>query len=284
MKQNPGISRDAQSQMIEHARGVKYDNGSWAHVTDSLSVEAPLQVSINSEPFTITMRTPGHDRELARGLVHTEAVIREDMDDVRYHESVNADTGYVDTIDLNVREACILKDFTDNRSLLSNSSCGICGKRDWVDLDMHGDPILYPASTPLNITLLPSMMKQMAEKQEGFEHSGGCHCAASFTTEGNLLTAFEDVGRHNAIDKVIGSLLLDGRLEDAACLVVSGRVSFEIVSKAYRGRIPIIIAVSAPSSMAVDTADMLGMTIIAFCRGERATVYSNISNVRRKGE
>jgi FdhD protein len=270
--------------MIEQARGMKYDSGAWDHVTDSLSVEAPLQVSINSEPFTMTMRTPGHDRELARGLVHTEAIIGEDVPDISYHESINPDSGYIDTINLNLPETFILKDFTDNRSMLSNSSCGMCGKRELYDMDMKGDPILHPPPTPLDMNLLPSMMEQMAERQESFEHSGGCHCASSFSSDGKLLTAFEDVGRHNAVDKVIGSLLVDGRLDEAACLLVSGRVSFEIVSKAYRGRIPIIIAVSAPSSMAVDTADLLGMTIIAFCRGKRATVYSNISNVKCRAE
>jgi FdhD protein len=172
-----------------------------------------------------------------------------------------------------------------NRRLASNASCGVCGKISADDLQLPGsrepgtsgceaDPADYPEYR-LDPALLPALEGRMRSAQALFTRTGGCHAAALFDRQGRLLVLKEDVGRHNAVDKAVGSLLEQGRLGLAAILFISGRVSFEIVTKASRAGIPFLVAVSAPSTLAVRMCREAGITLIAFCRGDKATVYTH---------
>ncbi len=257
---------------VVRVRGKKF-NGEWfKEVDDFLTVESALQIRLNGQSFTITMRTPGHDTELTRGLLFTEDVAPENSNP---QITLKRDDKNEVTV-----ACCHLKEVLENksaRSILSSSSCGLCGKVELSELELEG--IQLTPSAPLDVNLIPDMFRQMHEYQENFKKSGGCHAAAAFDIQGNLINSFEDIGRHNAVDKVIGGLLLTNKLTEAECLLVSGRVSYEIVAKAAKASIPYLIAVSAPSSLSVEMAGKAGMTLIAFCRDGRATVYSHVQHV-----
>ncbi len=248
----------------------------WA-VKERLAVESPLQICIGGVPYSITMRTPGDDELLARGLLFTEGIVSNPDAPARFESSENPDGARINVIvdkgdlDRKVDESM--------RAIPSSSSCGMCGKRNLDDALRQSGPSRIEPSAPLDLSLLPTMMERMQEKQDLFRATGGAHAAAAFSIEGELLALFEDVGRHNAVDKTVGALLRDRAIDKAECLLVSGRVSYEIVVKARAAAIPFLIAVSAPTSLAVDLADECGMTLIGFCRGEQATVYANAQNI-----
>jgi FdhD protein len=263
------------------AQGIKYDAGTVETVIDELTVEAPLQVTINGNPFVVTMRTPGDDYRLVIGLLFTEGVAKLSDTPFPYVEQTDLESGVIIGVDLEIPEIFLCDNLHAKRSLMINASCGLCGTRDLDDLNLSGDP-LTPAA-PLDIRRLPAMAAAMRAQQKIFNRTGGIHAAAAFSAENDCLCVFEDVGRHNAVDKVVGHLLENDGPGSATAIFVSGRVSFEIVSKAYRAGIPYLIAVSAPSSLAVDIARHWGMSIIGFCRGDRATVYAHPENVEMNG-
>jgi FdhD protein len=159
-----------------------------------------------------------------------------------------------------------------SRSLISVSSCGICGKKELADLIVKGE--ILETDEKLEAQLVAEMFTQMRKSQVTFDRTGGSHAAACFDLSGALLDLREDIGRHNAVDKVIGALLEKGMLAAAKCLLVSGRISFEIVSKVYKAGIPFLAAVSAPSSLAVECARAMGMTLLGYCRGDQFTCYA----------
>lgn len=258
---------------IIQVKGQKFDGEVFMPVEDTLTIESALQIYLNGEPFTVTMRTPGHDLELTRGLLFTEGIAPwGNNPKMRYEQNENCE---ISAIYCDLENALFFK---NNRSLVSASSCGLCGKTELTGL--NPGKIKLDASTSFDIGLLPAMFNMMRTRQENFNQSGGCHAAAAFDLEGNLLNCFEDIGRHNAVDKVIGDLILTNRLQQVKCLLVSGRVSYEIVSKAAKASITYLVAVSAPSSLSVEMAEKMGMTLIAFCRDNRATVYTHINNVK----
>jgi FdhD protein len=253
--------------------GQKFNGESFEQVEDCLTVESPLQIYLNGEPFTVTMTTPGHEVELTRGLLFTEDIASlDDSPSISYEQNEN---GEISAVHCDVKN---IKPNKSSRTLISASSCGLCGKTALEELEPSG--ISLKPSSSLDINLLPSMFRQMQAEQENFKKSGGCHAAAAFDIDGNLLNCFEDIGRHNAVDKVIGDLILTNRFNQARCLLVSGRISYEIVSKAAKASIAYLVAVSAPSSLSVSMAEKMGMTLIAFCRDNRATVYSNAGNIK----
>lgn len=254
-------------------KGQKFHGDLSDPVEDYLTVESPLQIHLNGEAFTVTMRTPGNDLALTRGLLFTEDIAPLDVTPSMALEQ-NKD-GEITAVSCQLENSVSVK---NNRSLVSASSCGLCGKTALSELEPSG--ITLTPSRPLDINLLPLMFQQMQMQQNNFKKSGGCHAAAAFDPEGNLLNCFEDIGRHNAVDKVIGDLILSNRLDQAECLLVSGRVSYEIVTKAAKASIAYLVAVSAPSSLSVEMAEKMGMTLIAFCRGNRATVYTHINNIK----
>lgn len=257
--------------------GKKYDLGSVENTTDSLTVEEALQININGEAFTITMRTPGNDQSLIRGLLHAEGVIS-DVAFIPQSSSTTQNETALTIVDVVIPEDKIGSGYTNSRSLLSVSSCGICGKTQLDDLSCEES--IEADALQLEPESLQNMFSKMDEFQKAFKKSGGSHAAAAFDIEGNLLCSFEDIGRHNAVDKVVGELIHKGILKDAFSITVSGRISYEIVVKCFKARVPILAAVSAPSSLAVDYAKELGITLFAFCRNTRATCYSNIHRIK----
>lgn len=258
--------------------GVKFQLGESQEVEDSLTVEEVLQININYIPYSITMRSPGADRELIRGLLFTEEIYMDKQKSFNhFQEAKRSESGIAQAINVDVDPELIKKDFSKDRNTLTVASCGMCGKRKLDDEHSCGDPVKVEGK--LDIGLIPNMFEQMNEKQDTFKHSGGSHASAAFDSSGNLLVIYEDIGRHNAVDKVIGALLETSKLDQAMAVTVSGRISYEIVNKVYRAGIPFLAAVSAPSSLAVDVATELGMSILGFCRGDKATVYSHPQHV-----
>jgi len=252
--------------------GWFYKQGSFSPVQDLLAPEVSLSISINEIPFTITMHTPGNERELVRGLLFTEGIYQ----DLKVQPGIsivetNVD-GYPTKIDVQIPEGNILKEFSGTRNMTSVSSCGICGKTELEDISSVS--FLQEDGT-LDASLVEKMFEQMRSHQTAFDQSGGTHAAAAFDLLGELLIVKEDIGRHNAVDKVIGSLIYYGKLAQTKFLAVSGRISYEIVSKAFVAGIPFLGSVSAPSTLAVETAANAGMTLLAFCRNDKLTVYTH---------
>lgn len=243
-----------------------------------LAPEAALQIDVNGEAFVTTMRTPGDDEALALGLLYTEGVIRDSDVVVAFEATDDPVSGVVGRINAVVSEADLAKPVTGRRSAISTASCGVCGTREWKDLTLDGAP-LAPPETTLNVSTALSMMKSMRAGQSIFDETGGSHCAAGFDANGERIALFEDIGRHNAVDKVVGALLQEKRLASCRYLTTSGRASYEIVAKAYHAGIPFVLAVSAPSSMAVEMAERFGITLLGYCRDDRVSVYTHPGRV-----
>ena len=264
-------------------------------VSDALVVEVPVQLFIEGEPLTVSMCTPTHIREWAFGILFTEGIIRSAEQVLSYSEE---EVDHQITIRVTLNNAT--QAITNKRSLLSVSACGICGKTAFEPATRSDDErsSMTPSDDELrsmtlrddeqcsvtpsddersSMTLredIAKMMVQLREVQTLFEETGGCHAAGVFNREGQLIFASEDIGRHNAVDKVIGHLLLNNQLRSAKYIVVSGRVSYEIVAKCFAAGIPNLAAVSSPSSLAVDYAKELGLSLFAFCRENRVTQYA----------
>jgi len=253
--------------------GKKFDADEAHKIVDALTVEEALQININDKPFTVSMRTPGEDQSLVRGLLHSEGVIN----DVNFLPDVvlkkENEEGIVTIVNVSIPKKKLGEGYSNSRSLLSVSSCGICGKTELGDLAFMGKTI--DDTEKIDISLIHSLFEKMNTLQHDFKQSGGTHAAAAFSITGELLCSMEDIGRHNAVDKVVGKLINLQKLNEAKVMTVSGRISYEIVIKCFKAKIPFLAAVSAPSSLAVDFAKELGITLFAFCRGERATCYSN---------
>lgn len=239
-------------------------------VGDVLAVEHPLSIRINGSPFTLTMQTPGDEFDLTRGLLFTEGVLKNQSDSWTIEVSAYDDRGLISAIDVTVDESLLHKAQLNKRSLLSAASCGICGKTELTQ------PVGNIGQTGGKLTAeeIHRMFAIMHEQQSAFRSSGGAHGAAVFDEQQHLLVLREDIGRHNAVDKAIGSLLAQCKLAEGKYLLVSGRVSYEIVVKCFSARIPRLLAVSAPSSLAVDFCKELGIELWGFCRERRATCYS----------
>lgn len=249
---------------------TRYGKTGRADPSDWLTVEAPLQILVNRRPFTVTMRTPGQDEALARGLLFTEGVV---PGRGRGYEATREDCSLgiaARSIDLTVPESELVWQ-SHERSMMSASSCGLCGKTHLEDIETDGPSVSEDGA--LTVDRIFTMQDRMRAEQASFARSGGTHAAAAFALDGALLAVHEDIGRHNAVDKVIGTLIEEDLLDRAGAMTVSGRVSFEIVTKAAAADIRFLIAVSAPSSLAVDLARMRGMTVVGFCRDDRLTVY-----------
>ena len=253
---------------------------------ETLVVEEPLEIRVNGSPVTVTMRTPGSDVELAQGFLLTEGVIghREDVLTVQYCRGAETPEG---TNTYNVLDVTLAPDVpppnTDvTRNFYTTSSCGVCGKAslEAVRLSSRYSPGDDP--TAVSAATLTSMPAQLRSAQKLFASTGGLHAAALFTTDGALLAVREDVGRHNAVDKVIGWALEAGHVPlSGTVLLVSGRASFELTQKAVMSGIPVLAAVSAPSSLAVDLASQSGLTLVAFLRGDSMNVYSRADRIIR---
>lgn len=251
----------------------KFTKAGVKQVEDVLTNEAPLQIQVNGKPFSVTMRTPGFEHDLTRGILHAENVFTKKEEALKV-QSLDIDVeGNVTVVNAVIPESQLDFGFDSSRSLTSVSSCGICGKEDLSSITLCGAPLVD--GFQVSAKEINAMFDQMAEAQDAFNSSGGCHAAAAFSTTGDMMVLREDIGRHNAVDKVIGFLLNNRVAQDAKVLLVSGRVSYEIVSKAYYAGIPILAAISAPSNLAVDMSKQFGISLLGFCRSDKLTAYSH---------
>jgi FdhD protein len=251
---------------------------------ETLVVEEPLEIRVNGTPITVTMRTPGSDIELARGFLLTEGVIahRNDVLTVRYckgatDEGVNT----YNVLDVTLAEHVPMPEVDVTRNFYTTSSCGVCGKASLDAIRLISrhcpgdDPSTVAAET---LSALPDKLRAA---QKVFASTGGLHGAALFDTDGTMLAVREDIGRHNAVDKVIGWALEADRIPlTGTVLLVSGRASFELTQKAVMAGIPVLAAVSAPSSLAVDLASQSGLTLVAFLRGESMNLYTRPDRIK----
>ena len=245
---------------------------------ETLAVEEPLEIRVNGRPLTVTMRTPGSDFELAQGFLLTEGVIghRDDVVTVRYCRGT--DTTGVNTynvLDVTLAPTVPAPEVDVTRNFYATSSCGVCGKAslDAVRLISRYSPGDVPARVVADT--LTAMPAQLRGAQKVFASTGGLHAAALFDVDGTMLVAREDIGRHNAVVKVIGWALESSRIPlSTAVLLVSGRASFELTQKAVMAGVPVLAAVSAPSSLAVDLASQSGVTLVAFLRSNSMNVYT----------
>ncbi|QNE36993.1 formate dehydrogenase accessory sulfurtransferase FdhD [Leifsonia shinshuensis] len=251
---------------------------------DVLAVEEPLEIRVAGTPLSITMRTPGSDFDLAAGFLVSEGVIShgDQLSAIRFCAGDTADgENTYNVLDVTLAPGVPRPDASLDRNFYMTSSCGLCGK---ASIDAVRTRSAHPVDAdPVTVTdeLLTTLPDRLREGQAMFEKTGGLHAAALFdAATGTLLVLREDVGRHNAVDKVVGWALKEGRLPlSGTVLMVSGRASFELVQKASMAGIPILAAVSAPSSLAVDLGRELGLTVVGFLRGSSMVVYSGAERI-----
>jgi len=228
---------------------------------DSVVIEEPLEIRIGERPLSVTLRTPGEDVELATGFAITESVVKraEDIREVRHWGSPNV-------IRIALNDGVKVDWQRLQRHFYSTSSCGVCGKTTIDALRVHASPVTKIAIDPKVIADLPDRLRA---HQKTFDATGGIHAAGAFTADGDVIAVREDVGRHNAVDKVIGATLK----EKVDVLVLSGRAGFELIQKAIVARIPAVVAVGAPSSLAVELAREMNVTLLGFVRDGRYNLY-----------
>ncbi|MFE1925280.1 formate dehydrogenase accessory sulfurtransferase FdhD [Streptomyces asoensis] len=266
--------------VTERRKVIRIRDGAVSSRPDTLVAEEPLEIRLDGKPLAITMRTPGDDFALAAGFLVSEGVLAcaSDLLNIVYCAGATGDGGAntYNVVDVRTAPGVKIPDITLERNVYTTSSCGLCGK---ASLDAVRTTTRWPiADTPplrMAPALLTSLPDRLREAQRVFDRTGGLHAAALFSEEGELLDAREDVGRHNAVDKLVGRALQNGDLPlSRTILMVSGRASFELAQKAVMAGIPVLAAVSAPSSLAVDLAAETGLTLVGFLRGSSMNVYA----------
>ncbi|MDG9718034.1 formate dehydrogenase accessory sulfurtransferase FdhD [Streptomyces sp. DH24] len=257
---------------------LRIRDGVASHRPDTLAAEEPLEIRVGGRPLSVTMRTPGDDFDLAAGFLVGEGVVHacDEVAGIRYCAGVTADGGNsYNVVDVVLARGVPAPDASLERNFYTTSSCGLCGK---ASLDAVRTRAAWSvAEDPLRVgpELLAALPDRLRAAQRVFDTTGGLHAAGLFSADGELLCLREDVGRHNAVDKVVGHALRSGLLPSrGTVLMVSGRASFELVQKAVMAGIPVLAAVSAPSSLAVDLAEESGLTLVGFLRGASMNVYS----------
>jgi len=258
---------------------VRWENGSVVHQSDELTEEEPLEIRIRGRAISVTMRTPGHDGELAAGFLLSEGVIHKAEDVLEIQPCDRNEFGNIINVQLAPEVATDFARLT--RHVFAASSCGLCGKAT-IDSIRAAYLAIARSDVPVVSTSVLSQMPEiMRQTQSTFERTGGIHAAALFDESGKMIVLREDVGRHNAVDKVLGFALLNKKMPlDRSILLISGRSSFEIMQKALAGGVPIVAAVSAPSNLAVEFAEQNNQTLIGFLRGRRMNVYTGTQRVR----
>lgn len=273
---------------------IRWDQSQQSTVEDQLVVEEPLEIRVAQQSLIVVMRTPGHDFELAAGFLYTENLIKsvDDIEIIAYcdeeNHSVKTDqkqntlTTYQNIVNVHLGHELKLDEQEGwQRNFHANASCGLCGKMTIESVKLHVNPI----NSYLRLTenVFYQLNDRLRAEQSVFEKTGGLHAAGLFDENGELLIVREDIGRHNAVDKVIGHALLTEMLPlEKHILMVSGRASFEIIQKALFARIPIVVAVSAASTLAVDLAEEGNLTLIGFMRGKRMAVYTHPERIHSK--
>ena len=249
------------------------DSGAVETEADNIAVEDPLEIRLGNNPFVVTMRTPGHDDELAAGFLLTEGIVKERSDILEISRCPTSPTPE-NTVRIDLKGGSKAEGLKSNRVGAIAASCGVCGKTSIESVQGHFPPI--KSKITIDRKLLLKLPDRLRASQEVFDKTGGLHSAGIFDLEGNLVCLREDVGRHNALDKVIGYAFLNKLLPlDQHVLVVSGRVAFEIMQKALAAQLAIVAAVSAPSSLAISFALNSGQTLVGFLRDPRFNIYSH---------
>ena len=281
--------------MVRSVDVVRVRGGQRASEQDRAATEEPLEIRLHSRPFAVVMRTPGADRELAAGFLLAEGVIAgaDDLGTIEYctdeqpqsapstqshgFSAVSARSAVASSNVVNVTlmdEPRVARALADRRQVTTNASCGMCGRLTIESLMVRLPPI--DASWTIAAPVLLSMPPRLRAAQSAFDETGGLHAAGLFSPDGRLVDMAEDVGRHNAVDKVVGRMLLREQLPlSTHALCVSGRTSFEIVQKAAIAGVPVVAAVSAPSSLAIDLARASGVTLVGFVRDEGFNIYAH---------
>jgi FdhD protein len=280
-RKEPAVTMIGRPGSKTRVRIVAVADGERRTRSDYLATEEPLEIRLvaggASATVAVTMRTPGADFELAAGFLYGEGVVagRADVGRISYctDPAVDAEQQY-NIVNVGLTAAALPALPSLERHFMTSSACGVCGKASLDALELRGCPVLGPGPA-VDPALLPRLPDALRQGQGLFQSTGGLHAAGLFTAEGELVAVREDVGRHNAVDKLVGWALLDGRLPlRDHLLMVSGRASYELLQKALAAGIPVLCAVSAPSSLAVDLARRFGMTLVGFLRGERFNVYA----------
>ncbi len=268
---------DTTQQGVAPVKVTEWENGVVRSGSDYLAAEEPLQICAGGKPLVVTMRTPGNDRELAAGFLWTEGLITNREQILGFGSDPLPMLGRPNNVvEVDLREGT-LRPTNAERNFVSTSSCGLCGKTSIDEVRAKG---LRPVDSPLimDVDALCALPEKLRAAQPVFERTGGLHAAALFDGKGELVALREDIGRHNAVDKIVGWALLKGMIPlREHVLLVSGRGGFEIVQKAIAAGVPIVASVSAPSSLAVELARELGLTLIGFLRGRRFVVYAGES-------
>ncbi|MFG2025981.1 formate dehydrogenase accessory sulfurtransferase FdhD [Streptomyces sp. NPDC048825] len=267
--------------VTERRKVIRIRDGVVSSRPDTLVAEEPLEIRLNGKPLAITMRTPGDDFALAAGFLVSEGVLgdQQELQNIVYCAGATVDgSNTYNIVDVKTASGVVIPDITLERNVYTTSSCGLCGKASldavrttarWAIDDGEAAPVR------LEPELLASLPDRLRASQRVFDRTGGLHAAALFTEDGELLDIREDVGRHNAVDKLVGRALQNGMLPlSRTILLVSGRASFELAQKAVMAGIPVLAAVSAPSSLAVDLAAESDLTLVGFLRGASMNVYA----------
>ncbi|MFD9375261.1 formate dehydrogenase accessory sulfurtransferase FdhD [Streptomyces sp. NPDC059999] len=270
--------------VTERRRVVRIRGGVAGARPDTLVAEEPLEIRLNGKPLAITMRTPGDDFALAVGFLVSEGVLARtsDVQAVTYCEgATSGGSNTYNVVNVQLATGVPVPDITLERNVYTTSSCGLCGK---ASLDAVRTATRFPGieADPVRVSadLLSLLPDRLRAAQKVFDRTGGLHAAGLFSAEGELLDLREDVGRHNAVDKIVGRALQAGRLPlTGSVLLVSGRASFELAQKAVMAGIPVLAAVSAPSSLAVDLAVETGLTLVGFLRGPDMNIYAGEQRV-----
>lgn len=261
---------------------LRVEGGAGAPATDQVAREEPLEIRLGGASLAVVMRTPGHDRELALGFLVTERVIAsaETVESVRHCASAATPEAEDNVLQVVLAPGVDVDLDRLRRNLFASSSCGLCGKATIENALATAPPLADTATFPADS--FPALAEQLEAHQEVFARTGGLHAAGLFAPDGRLLVVREDVGRHNAVDKVVGWALERDLLPLAGyALMVSGRVSYEVVQKALVARIPAVAAISAPTSLAVELAEEAGIALVGFLRGRRFNVYGRSERVLR---
>jgi FdhD protein len=261
---------------------VRCNGAGRSHRLDSVAVEAPLEIRLRfrrgrwnvTRNVAVTMRTPGHDRELAAGILVSEGILH------RLDEVASIQTPAEDTVEVTLRENIRVSRETVERGFAVNSSCGVCGKKsiDLLESQLGSRPVFSDDCIRITSSTLHALPERLFHAQDTFRSTGGLHAAGLFDSKGNLLTLREDIGRHNAVDKVLGAMWL-GDVNRDDVLLVSGRAGFELVQKAISHRVPFLAAIGAPSSLAVQVANRFRFTLVGFLRNGCFNIYSGQNRV-----
>lgn len=261
---------------IQRRRGAVTE----AEVRDDLAVEEPLEIRVEGRAVAVTMRTPGHDEELAAGFLLTEGVVARAEDIAGIVSVTKSGRREENIIEVKLARPESVDFARLTRHVFTASSCGLCGKATIAAVQAHHPPISPEEGPQMRTEVLAKLPAVLVAAQETFQRTGGLHAAGIFTADGRLLALREDVGRHNAVDKTIGHLLRAGPAKPQdVVLMVSGRVAFEIVQKALAARIAFVAAISAPTSLAVDFARANGQTLVGFLREGRMNVYAGADRI-----